>query len=209
MPDPASRREMSSCFPLPASCFPARRLRWRGTHAHEDARSGAVPGGDRRQAENSTPRNSPPLGTDVGPSDGLPSQRLVPDGDPPEAGERRDRPAAADGREVDRPVPSGAVAARDSDPPGDRSARRRNEACRIRRGRRRARDAPPAVRDARAGGRLAPASNLRHDVAGRLAPVGIPAHGSSPSAIWRVSAAPQRRCRLRGHPSLRTELKDN
>ena len=61
-----------------------------------------------------------------------------------------------------------------------------NEAGRLCRGRRRARGAPGARGDAAEGVRLAGASNLRQDVARRLAPLGVPARGPSPASVRRL-----------------------
>src|SRR5687768_3399277 len=98
---------------------------------HEDSRTGAMQGGDFTQAENGASGERPSLGTDVGASDGLPSQRLLPDGHGPEAGERFHRPAATNVGEVDRAVPSFALAGWNSDTPGDRSAAGGNKTGRL------------------------------------------------------------------------------
>ena len=87
-----------------ARCLRARR--------HEDAGPAARQGRDSSTAASGASGERPSLGTDVGAPDGVPSERLVSHGDRSEAGEPRHRPASADDRQVDRAVPSAAVAGR-------------------------------------------------------------------------------------------------
>jgi hypothetical protein len=142
--------------------------------------------GDSAQAENSTAGERPSLGADVGASDDLPSQRLFPGGDAPEVGERRYGPAATNFGEMDRAIRACAMAGWNSDTPGNRSAVCGNETSRLCRRRRRARDTPGTRHDARQNVQLGGPSDFRQDVARRLAPMGVPAHGPSPSAVRRL-----------------------
>ena len=117
---------------LPAPRCPARRAEdRRGVKTLARPRDKAE---ILRPAEGAAPRQRPSLGTDVRAPDGVPSERRVPHGHGSQAGEPRHRPAPADDRQVDRPVPAPAVAGRTHPhPAGDRPAGRRHEAGRLRR----------------------------------------------------------------------------
>ena len=173
------RKRPASAPAVPAQAVP---------ETHEDSRAGAMQGGDCPQAENAAAGEPPPLGTDVGASDGLPSQRRLPHGDRAEAGQRRQRPAAAHVGEVDRAVPAAAVAAWHS-----RRARKSISSPREPGRATLPRTSPSSRRSSsswRRGRRvrLAGASDLRQDVTRRLAPLGA----TCTWTITCVSSAPEK-----------------
>ena len=99
-----------------------------------------------------------------------------------EAGERRPGRTSTDDRQVDRAVPSLAVAGGNPHHAGTRSGTGRDEAHRFRRRRRRARGAVGSFITGRKRRRPI-ASDFRQDVGGRLAALGLPPHGPPPSAV--------------------------
>src|SRR5687767_13538337 len=87
---------------------------------------------------------------------------------------------------MDRAVRPGVLACGDPHPSGARSDGGWDETWRIRRGRCSGRGAHAACRGC-SWLRGATASDIRRDVTSRLDAVGVPAHGSSPSPVWRLS----------------------
>src|SRR5438128_3475729 len=99
---------------------------------------------------------------------------LSPDGDRAEASKPLYAPAAPDDRQVDRFVPSAAVACRNSHDARNGSGAGRHEAGRLRSRRRPARSAGGGHNGADEAFRLAGASNLRTSVRGGMAALGLP-----------------------------------
>jgi hypothetical protein len=134
----------------------------------------------------SATRERPSLGTDVGAPDGLPSERLVSHGGRSQAREPHRQPASSDDRQMDRPLPSPAVAGRNRHETGNRSRAGRHQAGRVRSGPGAARGAAETRRHTAEDVRLATASDIRKDVPRRLAPLGLPPRRPPSSSIRRV-----------------------
>ena len=162
----------------------------RRTNACEgtNARRYGLPGRDAGTREGAAAPQRSSMGTHDRSSDGVSSGRLQPRG----VGRgRRDcaaDPAPTRHREVGEPVHAPALAGGAPHKPGARSRGRRDAAERLCSRRGRPRGDCGAADVASRSRRLAAASGLRRDVRGRLAPLGLPAHGPPPAPVWRVAA---------------------
>ena len=94
--------------------------------------------------------------------------------------------------QMDRAVRPGVLARGDPHPSGARSDGGWDEARRVPRGRCAGRGAHAARRGCR-WLRDAAASDIRRDVRSGLDAVGVPAHGSPPSTVWRLRANEERK----------------
>ena len=142
-----------------------------------------MPRGIDSAIENNPTRNRAPVGTDDRAPDGLPSRRLLSNGSGRKARQPGVRRHPPNGHQVDRTLCSPPVAPWPRDQTRSRSGRGGHApggVCRRCRSRgTAARDA----HDARTPHALAQSSGVRKDVETRLAALGLPSHGSSPSAV--------------------------
>ena len=134
------------------------------------------------------------MGTDVGPPNGVPPERLVSDGVRAEAGEPRDRANSADDGQVDRSLPSAAVAG--GNPHTTPEIDQKLEGTRPGEFAADVAELEALVELVTAHGRNFDWQS--HPIFGRmseaaLAPLGLPAHGPPSSAVRCVGVEPQSR----------------
>ena len=150
------------------------------------ARRRAMQSGAAPPAGDGTSRERCAVGADVIAPDALPSERRVQGGAWRAAGQPGKRIAAAHGRQMDCAVYADAMATRDPDAPGDRSVLRWHPAGRLSCRRIAGCDTHRSDRRTTGGWRVAGTPDFWQDVVWRVAPVGVPAHRSSPAPVRRL-----------------------